>query len=68
MARDTPQGQPCIYELNPRPSAALAFSYHAGIPMLHDYIRLTQGQVVPKRLPQSLRIKRYWQQYFTVVF
>jgi len=57
-------GTPCIYEINPRPSAALAFSEQANVPMLADYLQLTAGHEVASKRPELLFMQRSWKDNF----
>lgn len=60
-------GTPCIYEINPRPSAAINFSEMAEVPMLRDYVNLVEGKTVKPKKAKKLYLQRYWQNNYNPV-
>ena len=55
---------PLIYEINPRPSAAIICAEEAGVNMLDDAIRLHKGGDVFSSIPLPITMYRYWNEYF----
>ena len=55
---------PLLYEINPRPSAAIIATEEAGIHMLDDAIRLHKGEKLSTITPLPMIMYRYWDEYF----
>jgi hypothetical protein len=57
-------GQPRVYEINPRPSAAFAFICYQQTDVLTDLVQVMQGKTVSKKHFLPMMIKRVWSQLY----
>jgi predicted ATP-grasp superfamily ATP-dependent carboligase len=62
VARCHRTGQPRVYEINPRPSAAFAFLCYQGVDVMSDLLVSFQGGALRPRRFQPMLVKRVWSQ------
>jgi carbamoylphosphate synthase large subunit len=64
IARCMADGQPRVYEINPRPSAAFAFICYQQTDVFTDLVQVMQGKTVAEKHFLPMLIKRVWSQLY----